>query len=160
MPTWTNEDGLVQRFDLDRAETNRDGVSVEGVTSAEEKTFVYRITDASQLGDTDTAAVPGDVPYIPAGAVLKDAYLKVGTAFVGATAVLDLGFKQADGTNIDDDGIDAAVAVASLTANAVIAGDGALVGTRLANDSYIMATYDTAAFTAGDAVLVLKYIEV
>lgn len=159
--SWTNEDGLTIRFNLERPETDRDGVSAEGVTSAEEKTFIYRITDATQLGDTDTAAVPGDVPYIPAGAVIKDAYLKVGTAFTsGGSAVLDLGFKQAAGTNIDDDGIDAAVAVAALTANTAITSDGALIGTRLANDSYIMATYDTAAFTAGDAVLVVKYSEV
>lgn len=160
MSTWTNEDGLTIRYNLSRPETDRNGVAAQGVTSAEEKVFVFEITDATQLGDTDTAAAPGDVPYIPAGAIVKDAYLEVTTAFTsGGAAVLDLGFKQAAGTNIDDDGIDAAVALAALGADAVVAADGALVGTKLANDSYVMATYDTAAYTAGAAKLYIKYIE-
>ncbi len=155
MPTWTNEDGLLVRFPLDNGATEVG----DGVTSAEEQVLVWKILDATTLGDTDTAAEAGDRPYIPAGAFLKEAVLVVDTAFTsGGAAVLDLGLKQAAGTNIDDDGIDAAVAVGALTANAGIVSDGALVGTKLANDSYVMATYDTAAFTAGAATLYIKYI--
>lgn len=153
MGIWSNDDGLEVRFGLDRTTEQP-----SGNTSAEEKVFVWKLGDASALGDTDTAAVAGDEAYIPSGAIIKDAYFVVDTQFAGATAVLDLGLKQAAGTNIDDDGIDAAVAVGTLTANAVVACDGALVGTRLANDSYIMATYDTAAFTAGAGKLVVKYV--
>ncbi len=154
--TWTNninEDGLEVRFGQDRS-----AVQTTGNTSAEEKVLVFKIEDASTLGDTDTAAAAGDDAFIPSGAVIKDAYTIVGTAFAGATAVLDLGLKQADGTNIDDGGLDDAIAVGTLTADAVVAGDGALVGTKLSNDAYVMATYDTAAFTAGDATVVIKYI--
>src|SRR6056297_1316481 len=156
MGIWTNDDGLEVRFGLDRATTAPDGR-----TSAEEKVFTYTVADATELGDTDTAAVAGDASFIPAGAILKDAYFVVDTAFTsGGSAVLDIGLKEADGTNIDDDGVDAAVALGALSADDVVAADGALVGTRLASDSYVMVTYDTAAYTAGAGTLVVKYIEV
>lgn len=155
MGIWTNEDGLEVRFGIDRA-TSADS----GGTSAEEKVHVFDIADATELGDTDTAAVAGDAAFIPAGAIVKDAYFVVDTAFTsGGTAVLDLGLKEADGTNIDDDGIDAAVALGVIDADDdVVVADGALVGTRLAKDSYVMATYDTAAYTAGAGKLVIKYV--
>lgn len=155
MGIWTNEDGLEVRFGIDRA-TSADS----GGTSAEEKVHVFDIADATELGDTDTAAVAGDAAFIPAGAIVKDAYFVVDTAFTsGGAAVLDLGLKEADGTNIDDDGIDAAVALGVIDADDdVVVADGALVGTRLAKDSYVMATYDTAAYTAGAGKLVIKYV--
>lgn len=154
MGIWTNEDGLEVRFGIDRSTT-----APTGGTSAEEKVHVFDIADATTLGDTDTAAASGDAAYIPAGAVIKDAYLVVDTAFTsGGVAVLDLGLKEADGTNIDDDGIDAAVALGALSADDVVVADGALIGTRLSKDAYVMATYDTAAFTAGAGKLVVKYV--
>lgn len=160
---WTNADGLVVRFGNERAEVMPNGWTQEGI----HKTLVHKITDATALGDTDTAAVNPHEAFIPAGAVITRATFNVKTAFAGATAVLDLGLKQADGTNIDDDGIDAAVAVTALDAagdtivcdGAYIA-DGDLTGVRLATDAYIMATYDTAAFTAGVGTLVVEYIDV
>lgn len=157
MATWSNDDGLEVRFGLDRTTEQP-----SGRTSGEEKVLTWKLADATALGDTDTAAAAGDESYIPSGAIVKDAYFVVDTAFTsGGSAVLDLGFKQAAGTNIDDDGIDAAIALTAIDAdNDVIVCDGALVGTRLANDSYVMATYDTAAFTAGAGKLVIKYIEV
>lgn len=154
MATWVNEDGLSVKFGTDRSV-----VKPGGVTSAEEKTLVYKVADATTLGDADTAATDGHDAFIPAGAHIKDAVLMVGTAFTsGGAAVLDIGTKQAAGTTIDDDGIDAAIAVAALTANTSIVADGALIGTTVAVDSYVTVTYDTAAFTAGDAVLVIKYV--
>lgn len=154
MGVWINEDGLEVRFGRDRVTQVHNGV-----TSAEEKVFVYDMQDATELGDADTAAAAGDEGFIPAGAIIKDAYFVVDTAFTsGGSAVLDIGLKEADGTAIDDDGIDAAVAVAGLTADAVVIADGALVGTRLSEDAYVSMTYDTAAFTAGAGKLVVKYI--
>lgn len=154
MGIWTNEDGLEVRFGIDRA-TSADS----GGTSAEEKVHVFDIADATELGDTDTAAAAGDAAFIPAGAIVKDAYFVVDTAFTsGGSAVLDLGLKEADGTNTDDDGIDSLALAAIDADDDVVEADGALVGTRLAEDSYVMATYDTAAFTAGAGKLVIKYV--
>lgn len=153
MPIWTNLDGLDVRFGIDRSTIAPDGVTHSMVTK-----LVYDIPDATAIANTDTAAVVDDAPSIPAGAYIKEAYLVVDTAFTsGGSAVLDLGFKQADGTNVDDDGIDAAIAVAALTADAIIVSDGADIGTRAATAVYPMVTYDTAAFTAGAGKLVITY---
>ena len=154
MPTWTNEDGLLVRFPLDNGATE----VTDGSTSVTPVKFVQKVLDATTLADADTAAVAGDRPYIPAGAVIRNAIFVVDTAFTsGGSAVLDIGLKQAAGTTIDDDGIDAAIAVAGLTLGAGFESDGALVGTKLVNDSYVTFTYDTAAFTAGAGTLVIEY---
>lgn len=150
---WTNEDGLLVRFGTEKGAVRNDGVQ-----HVVKEVFIYNVADATALADTDTAAPTADEAYLPAGTIILNAYFVVDTAFTsGGSAVLDIGLKEADGTNIDDDGIDAAVAVASLTENAGIQSDGALVGTKLANDSYFMFTYDTAAFTAGAGRLVVEY---
>ncbi len=154
MPTWTNEDGLLVRFPLDDGAT----VALDGQSSVEEQWLRVKVADATTLADADTAAEAGDRPFIPAGAVIMEAFFEVDTAFAGATAVLDIGTKQADGTTIDDDGIDAAIAVAALTANSVTVSDGALIGTKVTQDSYPTLTYDTAAFTAGAGELYIKYM--
>lgn len=156
MAIWTNSDGLEVRFGIDRQTTAPDGV-----TSAEEKVFVFNLEDATKIGDTDTAAVPGDATALPAGAVIKDSYFVVDEAFTsGGLAVLDIGLKQADGTAIDADGIDVDVALGALAQDAVVVNDGALIGKRLTADGYVTFTYDTAAYTAGAGKLVIKYVQV
>jgi len=154
MANWTNEDGLLHRFPLDNGATIRP----DGVTQDDTHTLVYKIEDATTVANTDTEASSGDITFLPAGSVIKSALFVVDTAFTsGGAAVLDIGFKEADGTNIDDDGVDA-LAVAALTENSVTESDGALVGSKLANDSYVMFTYDAAAFTAGAGKLVIEYM--
>jgi hypothetical protein len=112
------------------------------------------LSDAVAAADLENAAV------IPADALLVSARLFVTTAFAGATATLDIGtYKAADNTAEDDDGIDAAIAVGTLVDNAVITCDGADVGTVVTGEGFkIGASYDTAAFTAGEATLVIEYI--
>ena len=157
MPTWTNEDGLLVRFPLDDGAT----VADDGVSLNEEHWLRVRVPDATALADADTAAEAGDRPFIPAGSVILEAFFEVTTAFTsGGSAVLDIGTKQAAGTTIDDDGIDAAIAVAALTANSITASNGALIGTKVTVDSYPTITYDTAAFTAGAGELYIKYMKV
>lgn len=152
--SWTNEDGLQVRFDTEKA-----AVRVDGSTTVDERSLWIDLPDASLVANTDTAAPTNlDEAFIPAGAYIVEAAFYVDTAFAGATAVLDIGLKQADGTNIDDDGIDAAIAVASLTVRSGFDCDGALVPSKLQYDSYVMFTYDTAAFTAGAGRLVIKYV--
>ena len=155
--TWTNDDGLVVGFGT-RTSTNDEGGNIR--TSGIVEEYVIKINDATTLGDTDTAAVAGSFPGIPAEAVIKSAYLKVTTAFTsGGLATLDIGLKQRAGTNIDADGIDVDIAVADLSAGAVIVCDGALIGARIgSNEGVPMFTYETAAFTAGAAELVIEYI--
>jgi hypothetical protein len=111
-----------------------------------------------------SAATPQDHDaFIPAGSFITSASLIVTSAFTsGGSATLTIGAYQQDGTTVDADGIDATVALAALAANKGVACDGALVGgtaTVGANDVYIEANYGTAAFTAGEAKLVIEYIE-
>ncbi len=151
---WTNEDGLQVRFDLERSATR-----VDGSTAAKERLLIVDLPDATAVADTDTAAPTNlDEAFIPAGAYVTEAIFYVDTAFTsGGSAVLDIGLKQADGTNIDDDGIDA-IAVAALTVRSGTACDGALLPSKMQYDSYVMFTRDTAAFTAGAGRVVIKYI--
>lgn len=155
MPTWTNEDGLLVRFPLDNGATEVG----DGQTSVTPVKLVWEVEDATALGDTDTATVAGDRPFIPSGAVIRDAYFVVDTAFTsGGSAVLDVGLKTADGSTVnDDDGLITGEAVGNLTLGAVISADGAQLNTKIANDLYPTFTYDTAAFTAGAGKLVVEY---
>lgn len=151
---WENADGLDVKFGTERAT-----VRVDGIKNAEDHRVVVNLPDATALATTDTAAVSEPTEaFIPSGAIITAAYIVVDTAFTsGGSATLDIGTKQKAGTNIDDDGIDAAVAVAALAANAVIECDGALVPGQTTADSYIMFTYNTAAFTAGAARVIIEY---
>lgn len=160
---WTNEDGLVQRFGIERSAVMPGGETAENL----HKTLVHKFTFAD-VANTDTAAPNPHEAFIPAGSVIVRAMLYVTDAFVGATAVLDIGLKIADGTNTDDDGI-LSTGIATIDADGdVVIGDGALVlqetgdltAKRFTADQYIMTTYDTAAFTAGAATLVVEYVQI
>lgn len=153
--TWVNDDGLVVGFGTRDVQNTQNGpYKTEGLV----KEYVIKVYDATQLGDTDTAAMQGYEIPIPANAIIESATFVVDTTFTsGGAAVLDIGVKAKAGTDINDDGIDAAIAVGSLTAGAVISCDGALVGASVGSaDAYPYFTYDTAAFTAGAGTLFIR----
>lgn len=153
--TWTNQDGLYVGFGTREVEKNTGGShSPKGaIQTMTMKIYGPDLTDAVAAADLENAAV------IPADALLVSARLFVTTAFAGATATLDIGtYDASDNTAEDDDGIDAAIAVGTLTDNAVVTCDGAEVGTVMPHAMKIGASYDTAAFTAGEATLVIEYI--
>jgi len=160
---WTNSDGLLVRFGTDKGAVRNNGITAENV----HKTLVHKF-DFNDIATTDTAAAAPEDAFIPNGSVIVRATLYVTTGFVGATGTLDIGLKVAAGTNTDDDGIDAAIAVTALNALGdtimcngalVLAETGDLTGVRFTADQYIMTTWDTAAFTAGAATLVIEYLE-
>jgi hypothetical protein len=95
--------------------------------------------------------------YIPANSFIEAAYLKVGTAWASGTSI-DIGLAQTDGTVIDADGIDAAVATASLTADAIIDCNGALVGASVGGNDAVLEITATGTYTAGTAVLEIHYL--
>lgn len=155
--SYTNEDGLYIITHGDQGAVKDNGSTVESMT----QTLIVDIDDAADIPATAATPVANDA-YIPAGSYIKNAYLIVETAFAGATAVLNIGTYQKDGTTIDADGIDAAIAVTAIdAAQDVVVCDGAQVGgvvTVGANDAYVQFDYDTAAFTAGKAKLYVEYI--
>jgi len=163
MTVWTNDDGLRVRFGASKSAIAPGGeVATEG--DLRELVLSFNGTDvpatASQVPITEEAG-------IPSGAYIESATLYVTTAFVGATATLDLGLWYDDGdgtyTVVDADGIDAAIAITAIdAADDKISCDGALIGTTVTDSTngrpiLISTGYGTAAFTAGVADLVIRY---
>lgn len=147
--TWTNADGLVVGFGPNFAERNVAGVlETDGVV----KEARLAITFQSSGATVD----------LPAGSVVQDVVVKVGTAWVGGTDV-----QLGDGT--DADGWISATqgAVANLTAGATIRAAGAYaIGDAATNRGLgkVYASADTldvaftGTFTAGTADVFVRYI--
>jgi hypothetical protein len=147
--TWTNADGLVVGFGPNFAERNVAGVlETDGVV----KEARLAITFQSSGATVD----------LPAGSVVQDVIMKVGTAWVGGTDV-----QLGDGT--DPDGWVSATqgAVANLTIGATIRAAGAYaIGDAASNRGLgkVYATADTldvaftGTFTAGTADVFVRYI--
>lgn len=159
MADWTNSDGLEVRFTNPEAGQTGAGVSTLGAV----KNLVLDFTFA----DAITAAADGHEAFIPAGSYIKSATLIVTeVANTSGTATLTIGLAEKDGTPIDADGIDAAIAETVLDdANIVVKCDGALAGGTVHigdKNGYVYTTPTTGAdaFTAGKGRLVIEYIEV
>lgn len=156
--SYTNADGLLVLTNGAAGTPSDNGIAEYG-----KKFLVVDIADATEIGTAAAAPAANDA-FIPAGSYITGAHLVVTTAFTsGGSAALNVGLYTAAGVAIDADGIDATIAVADLAANKAVACNGALVGgtaTVGTADAYVSWDYDTAAFTAGAAKLVIEYIEV
>ena len=108
----------------------------------------------------DLPAVDADnemLATIPASAKVVAADLQVGTAWLGGTNIT-IGTSQADGGGvIDADGLIAAVVTANLTINSNHAGGGADIGEASSSERQAITATTTGTYTAGDAILVVKY---
>lgn len=153
MGTWTNNDGLYIKLGTTEGQVGHGG-TVQSHGELQEVVIDFQASDLAAVASNTIF----DNVLIPDNAVLQSADLFVHTAFVGATATLDLGLIDQDrSTEIDFDGIDAAIAVASLTAGATITCNGALIGTEITNTGIVTARNNTADFTAGRARLTIRY---
>lgn len=151
---WTNKDGLAVGFGTrDVEKTGSYVVDTDGSY----KELVVRLV-LSDLADTIDVNDVVNAPVIPSGSFISSALLVVETAAVGATAVLDIGLCTVAGVDVDDDGIDAAIATATLVTDYDTACDGAKIGLHTTADWKVYASYDTAAFTAGVVKVVIKYL--
>ena len=109
--------------------------------------------------DLPVAADGGNLEAkIPLGAQIVEAYIKASVPFAGGTSY-DIGLQEGDGTEIDNNGIFAAVTLADVNAGA--AGAGALVGgpATTGGDGYLVVAA-TGSFTAGEAELIVRYLDV
>lgn len=154
MGTWHNSDGLFIKFGVDEADV-RTGGEMQGYGP---HVVVELEIPAMSVLTTTAAILEGwDDIFFPDNARIEEVQVVVKTACVGATATLDIGLVDEDrSTAVDDDGFVAALAVASLDA----AGEttilrvgstsaGALIGTTTTAKTRPVASYNTAAFTAG-----------
>jgi len=132
-----------------------------GTAVSPKKALVMTITGTDLAA---SAVTPQDHDaFIPAGSFITSASLIVTSAFTsGGAATLTIGAYEQDGSVVDANGIDDAIALAAIGADKAVACDGALVGgtaTVGAADVYIEANYGAAAYNAGEAKLVIEYIE-
>lgn len=160
---WTN-DGLTQWYGAEQAERAVPSIpSVVTFGNKHQMTIDWTYDKLpAETTDTDNSGTndgwnDGD-PYIPAGSFITGAWLVVETAFAGGTSY-NIGLSQKDGTVIDADGIDAAVATAALAANLAVVSDGALVGgTAQVQQNAYLKIAATGTFTAGAARLIVEYV--
>ena len=120
----------------------------EGIVKSAEWSFSYDNLSAtlnSNLAQT-----------IPANASVVEATLYVDDAWVGGTN-LTIGLYTPAGVAIDADGLVEAKLTAALTANKVIAGDGALIGTTVGANAGQLVAATTGTYTAGSARVVVKF---
>lgn len=155
--TWTNADGLVVGFGA-RDSKNDAGATVRTQGNVE---IFQMVLDYDNLpAAAGTAPSSKSIP-IPAGSVIKSAHLQATADWATAdSATLDIGFVNAAGTEIDQDGIDAAIADTALDTGDTVVCDGALIGNDVGSaDAYISCEVDTGTFTSGSAVLTIEYIK-
>jgi hypothetical protein len=162
--TWTNSDGLVVGFGTHSVDNN---VPAEDAGNGSVKVAKLLITGTSLEDTVTVTSLPPQAIRLKRGARITRAFLQVVTAFTsGGSATLDIGTFATDATADDADGIDAAVALTAIDAiGEMVTCDGALVGGAVAagatanSDVVIAASYNTAAFTAGTAILTVEYVE-
>ncbi len=155
--SYVNADGLEVLTAGEQGTAAKRGTSL----SSQKKSLVMNITGTEV---PSSVATPQDHDaFIPAGSYITSAHLLVSTAFTsGGSATLTIGTYTQAGAAVDADGIDAAIALAAIGADKAVACDGAAVGgtaTVGGADVYVEAIYGTAALTAGEAKLVIEYIE-
>lgn len=150
--TWTNADGLAVGFGVrDSKNDNAGQVQTEGNVEILSFPIDYDVYDV--IG---TAPSSKSIP-IPAGATILRGNVRATTAWVGGTSI-NFGTMLSTGVAIDADGLDAAVAIASLNAiNKVVLFDGAQIGTAVSTDAYFGMEF-TGTFTAGAAIVTVEYI--
>jgi hypothetical protein len=155
--SYVNADGLEVLTAGEQGTPAKRGTSL----SSQKKSLVMNITGTEV---PSSVATPQDHDaFIPAGSYITSASLIVSTAFTsGGSATLTIGTYTQAGAAVDADGIDATIALAAIGADKAVACNGAAVGgtaTVGGADVYVEAIYGTAAFTAGEAKLVIEYIE-
>lgn len=157
--SWTDADGRYLKYGPDKATPVKWG---EYKTFGEHSIIEGTIT---LTGVTTGSVILADVQIVPKGARIEEVEVVDETASTGATAVLNIGLIRTDRTTVyDADGLVALLPLASvdtagektvLRVGSTFAG--ALIGTTLANNGYLVADWDTAAFTAGVIKVRVKY---
>ncbi|RUP39339.1 MAG: hypothetical protein EKK63_10085 [Acinetobacter sp.] len=160
MAKWTNADGLEVWLGTTEAEVTLGG-ELPSKGDYRKWEFELTLTDLA----TGSALVPRTRSLlIPKGTFLSKVIVQNLVAATGTNATLNVGLiRQNKSTTYDVDGI---LKVAPLTDFDTagekkeyvigVTGVGDLVGTTLANSGYLVADYDTAAFTAGKVRIIIE----
>jgi len=152
---YTNDDGLIQNFGTRLVENSVAGaVEMDGYGGQLIVDFDY--TSTATVGYQVNQAANS---LIPAGSVIKDIHMVVGTAWVGGTS-LALDFEDSAGPTVPSTGL-APVLTASLTAGSAHQGAGAAIGADVpsVNSDIALNTTAVGVFTAGTAKVVVNFIK-
>lgn len=123
----------------------------DGETETVEWVFSY--------DDLPAASTSALAQSIPANSFIESARIVTTTPFAGGTSY-NFGLAEADGTVIDADGIDAAVAAAAMSSvGETVLCDGALVQATAGIGSAAgqLTVAATGTYTAGEARVIIKY---
>lgn len=107
--------------------------------------------------DLPVSGLDAAIQRIAGDARISEATVTVLSAMTGTTGTLTIGLEEEDGTVIDADGIDAAIAQAALVAGARIVCDGALIGTTIGAAAGQVVITTGGTVTGGKFVLRVEY---
>ncbi len=152
---WFNADGLLVKFGTNEATAGKAG-EYGALHEGNTHVIALRLSDLTVLTDSTQTVLDENV-FVPKNARIEWVDIINTTAATGTNAVLDLGLIRRDQTTeLDYDGLLADAPRTDWDALGEtkhymvgVTGAGALMGTVLTNSGYLVATYDTAAFTAG-----------
>lgn len=155
---WFNSDGLLVKFGTNEATAGKAGEFGELIGNVH--VVELRISDLTTLTDSTQTVLDENV-FIPKNARIEWVDVINTTAATGTNAVMDVGLIRRDQTTeLDYDGLLADAPRTDWDALGEtkhymvgVTGAGALMGTVLTNSGYLVATYDTAAFTAGAIII-------
>lgn len=152
--SWTNADGLKIKFGTER------GTAVyDGVTAGKQEKMLTFYVDSQNL-TAIANAVTEDFAWIPANALITEAYMVAESAWTG-TGTLSLHLAKSDGTQLGTNGIDATIDVDAVLAAAgdVVKCDGALVDNTetISERAWPYATVG-GTVSAGVGTLYIKYV--
>lgn len=150
--------GGVRRDYAGSTETGVPGVESR-IGVVEELTVSFTYDTLPGLGNAGADPV---VSYIPANALIVASYFEVTTDFdsTSGTTTIDLGTAEADGTEIDLDGIDVDVVTADGSNAGWTVNDGVDIGTAASAtaDAYLQVTPSTEDLEAGAATWTVQFI--
>lgn len=162
---WYNSDGLYVKFSTEEAAP---GHVAEYRTTGPRQMCELFFSEKALTGITTTAGatVLDYNTVLPKNARIEKVTVITQKACTGAGAVLNLGLIKTDlTTELDYNGLVAALPLASVdtageTTELYVGSTyaGALIGTTLSANGYIVADYDTAAFTAGELRIRIEYV--
>lgn len=162
MVKYAGDFGIDRVFGVDEAINENEASSIQHFGVIHQLKVVLKSEDGTALQpDVNTSAngFGRGSAKIPAGATIKAAYLFVNSKATTAAATVDIGTYKADGTAIDADGLFDAAIVGTDTMKTAA---GALVGTKVTEDSYIKAVKggaeEAGAFAELDAVICIEYV--
>lgn len=154
MAEWINNDGLRIQIGVSEAEVTRSGEQAMN----DGRRIFETVIDLANLGSSTALLEDTRTTVLPSGLRIDEIQVINETAATsGGSATLNLGLVRQDATTTyDADGFLAAAPLAdfNLAGETLIyrigtTGAGAFIGTTLANAGFLVADYDTAAFTAG-----------